>query len=90
MVPAVESPRALSLPRRRARPRRDGLRVVVRPRAEVITRERLLASWTSALDSVDAAAESAYELRAIDAAALRKSRRRVQAEREWVALRLTD
>jgi hypothetical protein len=60
--------------------RRPVLRLLTRP----VTREDLLESWTRALDAAARAVESAYKLKAFDTVELKKARRRLRAERDWV------
>jgi hypothetical protein len=51
----------------------------------VVARAQLLASWTSALDAADAAADAAFRCKALDAAGRTECHKRLRAERDWLS-----
>ena len=84
MAPAIRSSfvrsRTLRRPARQPRARRLHARVPMRR----ISRAELLRSWASALDAADAAADVAFQVKALDADSMREQERRLRAERDWL------
>jgi hypothetical protein len=56
-----------------------------RPAVASLTRRHVLSAWRRALDAAGVAAESAYELKAIDKEALNREKRELRGERDWLA-----
>jgi hypothetical protein len=49
-----------------------------------ISRAQLLRSWACALDAADAAADVAFQVKALDPDSMREQERRLRAERDWL------
>ena len=84
MAPAIRSPSVRSRTLRRTARKPPVRRVRRSAPASSISRAQLLRSWVSALDAAGAAADVAFEVKALGAESLRNRQRRLRAERDWL------